>query len=55
MPERRFKYDWSRTWDDHPYALSAGDGELLIGRVYRMTGGPADNKWRWTMRAQLGN
>jgi hypothetical protein len=40
MSERRFTYTWSRTWNDHPHAFSAMDGELLIGRIYRLTGGP---------------
>ena len=44
---RRFKYDWSRTWDDKPEDYIAHDGEASIGRVYRInwisTGG-----WFWT-------
>jgi hypothetical protein len=55
MTERRFAYTWFRTWEDRPYDFSAKDGDLRIGRVYRMTGGPADAKWRWAMTAQIGN
>jgi hypothetical protein len=55
MPERRFRYVWFHTWADRAHDFSASDGETRIGRVYRMTGGPADSKWRWTMVARLGN
>jgi hypothetical protein len=53
MPERRFALTWSRTWPDRPHDFSAKDGEIPIGRVYRLTGGPADRSWRWTMTAYL--
>ena len=54
MTERRFRYIWSRTWDDKPDDYVAHDGETSIGRVYRInsisTGG-----WFWTMNGPIGN
>ena len=54
MPQRRFRYDWSRTWHDKPDDYVAHDGETSIGRVYRIksisTGG-----WFWTMNGRVGN
>ena len=51
---RRFRYTWSRTWDDKAEDYVARDGETSIGRVYRInsisTGG-----WFWTMNGRLGN
>ena len=46
---------WRRTWPDCPHDFSASDGDLPIGRVFRIEGGPVDGKWRWTMTASLGN
>ena len=40
MRQRRFRYDWSGTWDDRPYDFIARDGDLRIGRVFRIEGGP---------------
>lgn len=51
---RRFRYTWSRTWEDKPEDYVAHDGEASIGRVYRInsisTGG-----WFWTMHGTFGN
>ena len=51
---RRFRYTWSRTWDDKAEDYLARDGETSIGRVYRInsisTGG-----WFWTMNGRFGN
>ena len=55
MPDRCYLYTWQCTWPDRSHDFSAKDGDLPIGRVYRMTGGPGDKKWRWTMTAALGN
>jgi hypothetical protein len=35
MAERQFTY----TWPDKPHDFVAKDGELRIGRAYRLTGG----------------
>jgi hypothetical protein len=37
---------WSRNLRDDDFA--AFDGELRIGRVYRISGGPGAGKWSWT-------
>ena len=54
MPQRRFRYTWSRTWDDKPEDYACTDGEVKVGRVYRInsisTGG-----WFWTMNGRVGN
>jgi hypothetical protein len=55
MPEHCFAYTWRRTRPDRSHDFSAKDGELRIGRVYRLTGGLNDGKWRWTMTSALGN
>jgi hypothetical protein len=52
---RRFELQWSRTWTDRSHDFSAYDGELLVGRVYRILGGPADRQWRWSLMALVGN
>ena len=33
MPERRFRYTWSRMWEDKAEDYIAHDGETSIGRV----------------------
>ncbi len=53
MTERRFKFAWSRTWPDRLQDFSAADGELQVGRVYRIAG--VDERWKWTMTAAIGN
>ena len=54
MPQRRFRYTWFRTWDDKPEDYACTDGEVKVGRVYRInsisTGG-----WFWTMNGRVGN
>lgn len=55
MPGCRFAYTWRRTWPSQPHDFSASDGELRIGRNFRIEGGPGDGRWKWTMTATLGN
>lgn len=55
MSQHRLDLAWTRTWEDRSHDFSARDGELLVGRVYRMMGGPADRKWRWSMFAIVRN
>ena len=49
---RRFRYSWSRTWEDKPENYTAHDAGTSIGRVYRInsisTGG-----WFWTCNGTL--
>ena len=47
--ERRFKFAWSRTWPEREQDFVAADGELQIGRVYRIVG--VDERWKWAMTA----
>ncbi len=51
---RRFRYAWSRTFDDQREDYAARDGDVKIGRVYRInsisTGG-----WFWTMNGTYAN
>jgi hypothetical protein len=51
--ERRFKFAWSRTWPEREQDFVAADGELQIGRVYRIVG--VDERWKWAMTALIGN
>src|SRR5262245_34511622 len=53
MAGRRFKFAWSRTWPDRPQDFVAHDGDLSIGRVYRIAG--VAERWKWSMTAWLGN
>jgi hypothetical protein len=53
--ERRFMFTWTRTQDNQPHDFSAFDGDLRIGRVYRILGEPSGRRWRWTMTAKIGN
>ena len=53
MIERRFKFAWSHTWPDRPQDFIAADGELRIGRVYRLPG--VEELWKWNMNASIGN
>ena len=46
---------WTRTRPDRQFDFSAADGELRVGRVYRMMDGPADRYWQWHMYAHVGN
>ena len=54
MPQRRFRYTWSRTWDNKPEDYACNEDEVSVGRVYRVnsisTGG-----WFWTMNGRVGN
>jgi hypothetical protein len=50
---RRFELQWARTSSDRSHDFSAYDGELLVGRVYRLTAGPDDRKWSWSMTARI--
>lgn len=34
-------------WKDDDYAVL--HDEQVIGRIYRISGGPQGNKWRWTL------
>jgi len=52
---RRFELQWRRTWEDSSHDFSARDGDLLVGRTYRHTGGPTGGKWFWSMIAKIGN
>ena len=51
MTAPRFKFAWSRTWQDQPYDFVARDGDLNIGRVYRIAG--VEERWKWNMTAWL--
>jgi ribosomal protein S5 len=53
MTARRFRYTWFRTWDDRPHDFSAKDGDLPIGRVYRLAG--VGERWKWAMTVRIGN
>jgi len=53
--ESRLMFTWTRTWDNQPHDFSAFDGDLRIGRVYRILGEPSGRRWRWTMTATVGN
>lgn len=33
---RRFRYIWSRTWDDKAEDYACTDGDVKVGRVYRV-------------------
>jgi len=55
MTERRFTLRWKRTWEDTSHDFAAYDGDLHVGRVYRLMGGPSDSRWRWAMYVILGN
>ena len=37
---RRFRYTWSRTWPDKPEDYACADGEVKVGRVYRIAACP---------------
>ncbi len=52
MAQRRFKYEWSRTWQDQPYDFIAVDGDIRIGRVHRI---PGEERWTWSLNVWLGN
>jgi hypothetical protein len=52
---RRFELQWSRSWPDRSHDFSAFDRELLVGRIHRLTGGPAGDRWSWSMLALVGN
>ena len=52
--QRRFLYDWSRTWDDKPEDYVCADGLVKVGRVYRISS-IAEGGWFWTMYALVGN
>ena len=47
--QSRFRFAWSRTQQDQPYDFVADDGDLRIGRVYRIAG--AAERWKWNMFA----
>ena len=51
----RFDLLWTRTWPDQHFDFSARDGDLLVGRIYRMMGGPADRKGQWHLIAHIGD
>ncbi len=54
MEERRFRYDWSRTWEDKPEDYVCNDGEVKVGRVYRINSNTGGGCF-WTMYAMVGN
>ena len=54
MPERRFRYTWSRTWEDKAEDYIAHDSETSIGRVYRINS-IATGGWFWTMNGRIGD
>jgi hypothetical protein len=47
MSHRGFKYTWTRTWPDKAEDYSCADGELSVGRVYRISS-IAEGGWFWT-------
>src|SRR5262245_22603288 len=53
IPGRRFRYTWTRTWPDRHHDFSAKEGEMAIGRVYRLAG--VCERWKWAMTASIGN
>ena len=53
MTAHRFKFAWSRTSPDRPYDFVAADGDLRVGRVYKLAG--VDECWKWAMNAWIGN
>jgi len=55
VTERKLQLTWSRTWLDQPNDFAATDRGIRVGRIYRITGGPSGNSWRWAMYARLGN
>lgn len=34
-------------WKDDDYAVL--DGEEVIGRIYKIDGGPQDDQWKWSL------
>ena len=36
MQQRRFRYAWSRTWDDKADDYVCNDGEVSVGRAYKV-------------------
>ena len=54
QPERRFRYDWSRTFDDKPEDYACTDGEMKVGRVYLLNS-IANGGWFWVCYAMIGN
>ena len=52
--EKKFLFEWRRTWgDEKPFDYSAKDGNVNIGRVYKVNGGPEHDQWHWAMHAFL--
>jgi hypothetical protein len=54
MTDRRFLYEWSRTWDDKAEDYVCADGEVKVGRVYRINS-IAEGGWFWVCYAFIGN
>ena len=53
MAERRFRYRWDRTWPDKSEDFIANDGDISIGRVYRITS-ISTGGWFWTCNGRIG-
>jgi len=57
MSEPPFRLRWCRTWDDEPKELedyAAWDGDILVGRFYRIPSGPEKGRWFWTVTCFRG-
>lgn len=46
--ERKFKYEWRRTWPDSVDDFSCWEGGYCVGRVTLRTTGPL-KAWTWSM------
>ena len=52
--EKKFLFEWRRTCsDEKPFDYSAKDGNVGIGRIYKVNGGPEHDRWHWAIHAFL--
>ncbi len=52
--EKKFLFEWRRTWrGEKPFDYSAKDGNVSIGRIYKVNGGPEHDRWHWAIHAFL--
>jgi hypothetical protein len=47
MKERKFKYEWRRTWEERSHDFKCCDNGQDVGRVYLHHG--AEKRWLWFM------
>jgi len=46
---------WESTWQNREHDLSAFDGDVLVGRVYRVFREPDPAHWRWVFHVTIGD